>query len=170
MPDAQRITAEDDKPREKMVIFTAEGAPSLAEADMSTGRSHVDGKPIDDFFSQAIMADFSSTVPFRQERPDGFSLVRLDLPPGAILPRHSHSSDCLYYLVSGRIEMGAREMAAGDGFFVPADQPYGYRAGSEGAAVLEFRHATTFDTKFHEKDPARFREKAEASLRAARSR
>ena len=98
---------------DRMVIFQGAEAPSLADADMSTGRSHVAGEPIDDFFSQAILADFSSTVPFRQARPDGFSLVRLDLPPGAILPRHSHSSDCLYYVESGRIEMGARVLGPG---------------------------------------------------------
>ncbi len=56
-----------------------------------------------------------------------------------------------------------------DGFFVPADQPYGYRAGAEGVVLLEFRQSTAFDTKFHEKDPARFRAKAEASLAEAAS-
>jgi hypothetical protein len=30
--------------------------------------------------------------------------------------------------------------------------------------LLEFRHSTAFDTKFHEKDPARFRAKVESSL------
>jgi quercetin dioxygenase-like cupin family protein len=147
-----------------MVFFHAAGAPSLAEASMSTGRSHVDGEPIEDFFSEAVMESFNSAVPFRQEGPDGFSLVRLDFPPGAMLPRHSHSADCLYYIVSGGIVVGKRELGPGDGFFVPAEQPYGYRAGSRGVVLLEFRHSTAFDTKFHEKNPARFRAKNEASL------
>jgi hypothetical protein len=37
----------------------------------------------------------------------------------------------------------------------------------EGVKLLEFRHSTAFDTKFHEKDPARFRAKAEDSLTEA---
>jgi quercetin dioxygenase-like cupin family protein len=150
--------------RDKMVIFYDAGAPSLEEAAMSVGRSHVAGEPIDDFFSEAVMENFTSTVPFRQEGPDGFSLVSLDFPPGAILPRHSHSADCLYYIISGGIVIGKRELGPGDGFFAPAEHPYGYRAGAEGVKLLEFRHSTAFDTKFHEKDPARFRAKAEASL------
>jgi quercetin dioxygenase-like cupin family protein len=156
-------------PKDKMVIFCDAGAPSLEDAAMSVGRSHVAGKPIDDFFSEAVMENFTSAVPFRQEGPDGFSLVSLDFPPGAILPRHSHSADCLYYIISGGIVMGARALGPGDGFFAPAEHPYGYRAGSEGVKLLEFRHSAAFDTKFHEKDPARFRAKAEASLAEAAS-
>ena len=161
--------SDDQKPasRDKLVIFHGAGAPSLQEAAMSTGRSHVAGEPIDDFFSQVMVETFASSVPFRQKGPNGFSLVCLDFPPGAMLPRHSHSADCLYYIVSGGICMGKRELGPGDGFFAPSDQPYGYRAGSEGVKLLEFRHSTAFDTKFHEKDPARFRAKAEASLAEA---
>jgi len=162
MSDTRRPAAKDE-----MVIFHGAGAPNLAEASMSVGRSHVAGEPIDDFFSEAVMESFTSAVPFRQEGPDGFSLVSLDFPPGAMLPRHSHSADCLYYIVSGGIVLGTRELGHGDGFFVPAEQPYGYRAGSEGVVLLEFRHSTAFDTKFHEKDPARFRAKVEASLAEA---
>ena len=134
---------------------------------MSTGRSHVDDAPIEDFFSETIMTTFLSSVPYRQDEPGGMSLVRLDFPPGAMLPRHSHSADCLYYIVSGGITLGRRELGPGDGFFVPADQPYGYRAGLEGVALLEFRQSTAFDTRFFEKEPARWRAKAEASLAEA---
>jgi quercetin dioxygenase-like cupin family protein len=153
-----------------MVIFEGAGAPSLQEAAMSTGRSHVDDEPIEDFFSEVIMTNFASSVPYRQDGRDGMSLVRLDFPPGAMLPRHSHSADCLYYIVSGGIVLGKRELGPGDGFYVPAEQPYGYRAGAEGVELLEFRQSTAFDTKFHEKDPARWREKAEASLAEAAKR
>ena len=161
--------AHEPMPRDKMVIFEGAGAPSLEDAAMSTGRSHVDDEPIDEFFSEAITTTYSSSVPYRQRGPDGMSLVRLDFPPGAMLPRHSHSADCLYYVVSGGIVMGARELGPGDGFYVPADQPYGYRAGAQGVVLLEFRQSTAFDTRFHEKGPARWRAKAEASLAAAAS-
>lgn len=159
--------AQEPMPRDELVIFRGAEAPSLAEADMSTGRRHVDGAPIDDFFSEVIVKDFTGKVPYRQDQPDGMSLVRLDVPPGGLLPRHSHSADCLYYIVSGGIVLGRRELGPGDGFYVPADQPYGYGAGPEGVVLLEFRQSTAFDTIFHEKDPARFRAKAEASIAAA---
>ena len=159
--------AREPVPQGKLVIFQAAGAPSLEEASMSTGRRHVGEGPMEEFFSEAIMAGYASSVPFRQQGSDGMSLVVLDFAPGAILPRHSHSADCLYYVVAGGIVMGTRELGPGDGFFVPADQPYGYRAGPEGVKLLEFRSSTAFDTVFHEKDAARFRARAEASLAAA---
>ncbi len=36
----------------------------------------------------------------------------------------------------------------GEGFFIPADQAYGYEAGPEGVEVLEFRNATRFNLVF----------------------
>lgn len=168
MPGSQASEAsEANEAKQKLEIFHAADARSLQEAGRSTGRTHVHGEPIEDFFSEAITKDVSITVPFRQAGTDGFSVSRLELPPGALLPRHSHSADCLYYVVSGEIVMGARELGPGDGFFVPAEQPYAYGAGSDGVVVLEFRHSTAYDTKFHERDPKRYREKAEASLAAA---
>jgi quercetin dioxygenase-like cupin family protein len=107
------------------------------------------------------------TVPFRQQGPDGFSLVTVEFAPGYWLPRHSHSSDCLYYVVAGSLQMGARVLGPGDGFFLPAGQPYAYRAGAEGVKLLEFRHSTAFDIQITEPDIVRFSEKALASLDAA---
>jgi quercetin dioxygenase-like cupin family protein len=82
---------------------------------------------------------------FRGEGPEGSSLVRAWLGPHYVLPRHSHSGDCLYYIVEGSITMGAQELVTGDGFFVPSDAPYAYEAGADGAVVLEFRTQTSFD-------------------------
>jgi quercetin dioxygenase-like cupin family protein len=82
---------------------------------------------------------------FSDERPGGFSLVHARFGPGYRLPRHSHSADCLYYVVRGEAIMGSRTISAGDGFFVRADQPYAYQAGPDGVEVLEFRAATQFD-------------------------
>lgn len=78
----------------------------------------------------------------------GVSLVRAWLGPHYVLPRHTHSGDCLYYVIEGSISMGARELRAGDGFFVPSDAPYAYEAGPEGAVVIEFRSCTSFDIRF----------------------
>jgi quercetin dioxygenase-like cupin family protein len=113
------------------------------------------------------MAASRLTVPFRQEGPGGFSLVTVEFGPGFLLPRHSHSSDCLYYIIDGQIEMGSRVLGAGDGFFLPADQPYAYRAGPQGVKLLEFRHRAAFDMKIHERDMARYRAKAAAALGGA---
>mgnify|MGYP000698605406 CR=1 FL=1 len=95
--------------------------------------------------------------------------ARPALRPRAMLPRPSPSADGLHDVVSGEFVMGTRDLGPGAGFCVPAAQPYAYQAGSEGVVILEFRHSTAFDTKFHEKDPARFRAKAEASLAEAAS-
>jgi quercetin dioxygenase-like cupin family protein len=87
------------------------------------------------------------TVLFGDAEADGMSLVRAQFGPGYRLPRHSHSADCLYYVVAGEAIMGKRVIKAGDGFFVKADQPYAYEAGPDGVEVLEFRGATSFDMR-----------------------
>lgn len=92
-----------------------------------------------------VALGIQDTLVFRGEGPDGSSLVRAWLGPHYVLPRHSHSSDCLYYIVEGTIIMGARQLGTGDGFFVPSDAPYAYEAGPDGAVVLEFRTQTSFD-------------------------
>lgn len=86
------------------------------------------------------------------EHPDdgGMSLVRTWFAPNFVLPRHSHSADCLYYVVAGEVRLGSRTLSVGDGFHVGADAPYGYTAGPEGAEVLEFRTVSAFDSRVRE--------------------
>ncbi len=71
------------------------------------------------------------------DRTMNLSFVKL--APGFIIPRHSHDNDCLYYVTAGEIHLGNRVVRTGEGLFVPADSPYTYQAGSEGAEVLEFQ-------------------------------
>jgi len=76
--------------------------------------------------------------------PDGtedrcLSLLWLKLGSNYQLPRHSHTGDCLYYLVAGEVHLGSQIVGVGEGFFVPSDAPYSYTAGPDGAEVLEFR-------------------------------
>lgn len=78
----------------------------------------------------------------------GISLAHAWFKAGYPLPRHSHSADCLYYIISGEVRLGAEVLRAGDGFFVPADALYTYEPGPEGVELLEFRTATKFDIKF----------------------
>src|SRR5262245_9622874 len=80
----------------------------------------------------------------------GVSLVRTWFAPNFVLPRHSHSVDCLYVVVAGEVHLGRRVLAVGDGFHVSADAPYSYTAGPEGAEVLEFRTVSAFDSRVRE--------------------
>jgi hypothetical protein len=105
------------------------------------------------------------TVLYKGEGPDGFSLVHSWFGPGFKLPRHSHSADCLYYVISGEIHVGKRVLRGGDGFFIAADAPYTYTVGTEVAAeVLEFRTATSFDMKVTDQTPAQWRPIVEAAV------
>ena len=156
-------------PPGKMTIFRAVDAPTLEEAGMMAAPTFTEEGANDDP-STADAAERSMdgsmlTVPFQQAGPGGFSLVSIDFAPGFLLPRHSHSSDCLYYIVAGQIVMGKRTLGPGDGFFLPAEQPYAYHAGPNGVKLLEFRHETAFDMKISEKDMVAYHAKAEA-LRA----
>jgi quercetin dioxygenase-like cupin family protein len=160
-----------------MVIFQGEGAPTLDETQMMdmpvlVGAEPGGGAPPTESAKSAETAERLEkaahlTVPFFQEGPGGFSLVRVEFGPGYLLPRHSHSSDCLYYIIGGELTMGTRVLGPGDGFFLPAEQPYTYQAGPEGVTLLEFRHQASFDIKIYEKDLTQFMERAAASMDAA---
>lgn len=155
----------------RMAIFTAASAPTLEEAGMMDAMSFTqdgaDEVPATEAEMERMHAGGKLTVPFRQRGPGGLSLVEIEFAPGYLLPHHSHSSDCLYYIVTGSIVMGQRELGPGDGFFLPADQVYAYHAGPDGVKLLEFRTESAFDMKVHEKDMAGYRAKAMASMDAA---
>ncbi len=67
------------------------------------------------------------------------NLIWLRLGSNYHLPRHSHTEDCLYYVVSGEVHLGNQTIRAGEGFFVPSEAPYTYTVGPESAEILEFR-------------------------------
>ena len=168
------MTASSESPRSeaspigKMVLFKGADAPSLETTGMMEDMTYVvegaDDTPITEDEIEALQGGGLLTVPFRQSDTEGFSLVEIKFAPGYLLPKHSHSSDCLYYIVKGGIVMGKRELGPGDGFFLPAEQVYAYHAGSEGVTLLEFRNRTGFDMKVHEKDMGDYRRKAVSSM------
>jgi mannose-6-phosphate isomerase-like protein (cupin superfamily) len=80
----------------------------------------------------------------------GMSLVWVKFGANYPLPRHSHSADCVYYVVSGEARLGNQTVVAGEGFFVAADAPYGYTAGPDGVELLEFRAKSSFDSQIRE--------------------
>jgi quercetin dioxygenase-like cupin family protein len=105
--------------------------------------------------SAGLSTGFQTKVVLRQSDAEGgFSLLTFWAKPGFPLPRHSHSVDCLYYVLSGSVLMGSQMLRTGDGFFVPAHAPYQYSAGADGAEVLEIRHGfERFDTKIFDPRP-----------------
>ena len=78
----------------------------------------------------------------------GFSLSHVWFKSGYPLPLHSHTSDCLYYIVAGSLQIGTEVLGVGDGFFVGSDVPYTYMPGPEGVEVLEFRNTDKLNIRF----------------------
>jgi len=146
-----------------MVFFSSTDAPSIEEDGMMSPpqidksiHAQLDTSPVAD--GQRV------TVLFKGEGPTGFSLVHAWFGAGFRLPRHSHSADCLYYVLSGELVMGTRVLKAGEGFFVKADAPYTYTAGPDGVEVLEFRSATSFDMKVFDQTVERWKPIVEAAI------
>lgn len=75
----------------------------------------------------------------------GFSIANVWFKHGYPLPLHSHSADCLYYIVAGSIKLGTEELGPRDSFFIPANVPYQYKPGPDGVELLEIRTQNTFD-------------------------
>jgi len=97
-----------------------------------------------------------SRVLFADQDPDGFSMVHAWFGENFPLPRHTHSGDCLYYVLKGELRMGSKTVKAGSGFFVPSNRPYTYRAGPGGVEVIEFRKVSTFDMITLDQDLAKW--------------
>lgn len=104
-----------------------EGLGKLVEADYAKG--------------------FVVKVLFSSEAP-AMSLTYSWFKPGFPLPRHSHSADCLYYVISGEMRMGDDALTAGDCMFVPAGALYTFETGPEGAEFIEFRTASKYDIRY----------------------
>jgi hypothetical protein len=99
----------------------------------------------------------------------GMSLTYCWFKSGYPLPRHSHSADCLYFIISGRLRIGTEELGPGDGFFLGTDVPYAYVPGPGGVEVMEFRTSDKFDFKALANSEA-YWDKALANLLAARDK
>jgi hypothetical protein len=124
-------------------------APALHETGMMSMPS-TDPPADDQVIEWGLSAGHDARVLFQQGGEDGMSLVWSWFGPGFPLPRHSHSADCLYFVVAGQAVMGSRVVEAGAGFFVPSGAPYAYTAGPEGIEILEFRGASSFDMQITE--------------------
>jgi quercetin dioxygenase-like cupin family protein len=133
---------------EGFAIFRAREAPLLQETDAMTAAPGDAPAYGDRQYGAAV------SVLFRRGGEGACSLLHVWLKPDFIVTRHSHDEDCLYYVVAGEAVLGSQVLRAGDGFFVPAGHPYAYTAGEDGAEVLEFRGADSFNIVSHEKPEA----------------
>jgi len=126
-----------------------DAAPSLYETGMMSMPT-TDPPAPDQMVEWALSGGHDVKVLFRQAEENGMSLVWSRFEAGYPLPRHSHSADCLYYVVAGEARLGNRTVPAGGGFFVPKDAPYAYTAGPDGIEILEFRNVSAFDMQITE--------------------
>ena len=142
-------TATEHKPASRIEVFLASESQSLFEAGMMHAEAPpAERAPLNTVFAEGVAVGSSSRVLFRSPSPNGFSLVYAWFKSNFPLPVHSHSTPCLYYIVAGELMLGTRALKAGDGFFVPANAFYSYKAGPNGVEVLEFRDACEFDFVF----------------------
>ena len=124
--------------------------------------------------TRLVEADYSSgnvvKVLFSSEAL-GISLTYAWFKQGFPLPRHSHSADCLYYIVSGEMRYGSESLLSGDCMFVPAGTLYTFETGEAGIEFLEFRKAAKYDIKYQtsEKVYDRQLEQTKANAEAWRS-
>jgi quercetin dioxygenase-like cupin family protein len=143
--------------RVRLSFFGPQGAPSLRESAMMSSRGFAPQGMVTEEDRELLRRGEDVHVLFRQTGEGGLSLVHVRFAPNYLLPRHSHSADCVYYVLKGEARLGRRVVGAGEGFFVPKDHPYAYQAGPEGVELLEFRDATAFDFVVHEDSPDRWR-------------
>ncbi len=132
-------------PRQRGITFYDKDAAPLLDDTAMMAPPTIDPSVYTTLDLTPLQAGSVVKALFSEDRPGGFSLVHASFGPGYRLPRHTHSADCLYYVVSGEAIMGSRTIGAGNGFFVRADQPYTYQAGPDGVEILEFRTETQFD-------------------------
>lgn len=142
---------EQDAPR--FAVFRGKNAPSLEESGV------MDSIPP----SEAVLAGMMQVIDAGMDKghftrvlfsQGGMSLAYAWFKSGFPLPRHSHNSDCLYYIVGGSLRLGTEELTVGDGFFVGSDVPYTYTPGDQGVEVLEFRTTERFDIRTLAANPA----------------
>ncbi len=135
-----------------MAVFRAAEAPALREVDAM--RAEGVTVLVRDGLAQLVEAGLNEgeTVKLLFSAP-GFSLAYAWFKSGFPLPRHSHNTDCLYYIIAGSLTLGAQALGKGDGFFVPRDAAYTYVPGPEGVEVLEFRTVDRFSIRFLADNP-----------------
>ena len=83
----------------------------------------------------------------------GFSLTYAWFKSGFPLPRHTHSADCLYYIIAGSLQLGTETLGRGDGFFLPKDMAYAYTPGAGGGGGAGVPHRRAVRHPLHGRQP-----------------
>jgi hypothetical protein len=141
-----RMTKQSQKDLPSLEIYRARDAAEYAEGGPmeSTPMTEAQMEGMSAMFEAGMMN--GSEVKLLYGRP-GMSLTYVRFKPGFALPLHSHSANCLYFIITGSIKMGTEELGPGDGFFLGTDVPYTYVPGEDGVELLEFRDSENFDFK-----------------------
>ena len=144
---------------EKLTLFRGGDAPFIEDTDATTTAPMSDA--VLELVGRLVAvggtgagSGSDTRLLHRHDGPDAMSLVHVWLKPNKPVPRHSHDVDCLYSVLAGEVVMGSQVLRPGDGFFVPARHPYAFRVGADGAEIIEFRTAATFDLQLHEESAA----------------
>jgi mannose-6-phosphate isomerase-like protein (cupin superfamily) len=143
-------------PRPKMKFFSSADSPTLDETAIMVRREFdpAIGEALD---LGAIAPGSKVKVLYGSGEGEQFSLIHAWLGEGYAIPRHSHSADCIYYILAGKLVIGLREFTAGMGLFVPANTPYSFQVAPGGVEYLEFRQANSFDLKVLDQDLGHWR-------------
>ena len=133
--------------KRRMTIFRAKDARNVdSELMPQEGFTSLDREGLAVALA-AGLGDAYETKLLLEDPVADISLTYAWIKGGYQLPRHSHSADCWYYLISGQAHVGNEVLGQGDGFFVPADSLYTFRAGDDGMEVIEFRTAAHFNIR-----------------------
>jgi len=137
------MTITDEK-RPQMKIFRASEAPGLVESECMKMEAMTAAQRAG--LKRVVEAGYleGDELKVLVDMP-GFSIAYAWLKKEYPLMRHTHNSDCMYYVVAGSLKLGTETLGPRDCFFVPADVPYTYVPGPDGVEVLEFRHKPNFN-------------------------
>lgn len=155
-------------PRKRMHLFRGADAKDLGHDEMpmiGIDETLIAGMGEQMAARMAGLVSEETKVVFREPSGTGINLMRAWFKSGYVLPRHSHSADCLYYVLAGEARFGTQILRPGDGVFVPADDAYTLEAGPDGVEFLEFRTEQAFNMVFKNNDAAHL-EKMSAAFNA----
>ena len=66
-------------------------------------------------------------------------LMEMRLKPDTLVAPHSHDDLEMFYVAEGSLHWGDHALEAGGSMVIPADTPYSFHAGKQGARLLNFR-------------------------------
>lgn len=132
---------------DKITIFRASEGKELLEAMHFAPMDDVQISGLTRLVEASYQDGYVVKVLFSSEAL-GMSLTYSWFKKGFPLPRHSHSADCLYYVISGEIHYGTEVLMAGDVLFVPARALYTFETGEAGVEFIEFRKSAKYDIAY----------------------